>query len=427
MSIKHLKALILCTVATASVGLVSCGGDDNTVVENSIAPTNPSGFVVMAHPSEVVNGDTATLLVRINPATAKLTKDQLAIDCVNSDIYNLATSDASASSRSSVSYVQTSSNYTLLDLVPDTLGNDTLQGQWQAKVLVKTDKNIFDKSTLALVATYKDSEGKTVNVSSDPFQMTLVPTPADGITAWSPAIYTDTASFNADSRTPYYWVVKGNTYRNADGMQQDYKVADRIRSTHFALNTIDNDTTTQAQTVANNDNEYLYSFLPLVDKVPFSGIAAGNVNTYKAKTFFTLVDKTGHECTMTCDCSYVGLKTLVLELDCPEELQAGTTYSINLDEALADYGYSSETLAWYTSRNYLRIDNPQVIDHEGWQLSYGLSDDHKTLTVTPVMNCNADMQLANLRSFIVRADLNWPAVKSTSVALYKIKLKRKGA
>ena len=435
MSIKHLKALMLCTVATASVVLVSCGGDDNTVVENSIAPTNPSGFVVMAHPDEVVNGDTATLLVRINPSTAKLTKDQLTIDCVSSDIYNLKTDDASASSRSSVSYVQTSSNYTLVDLVPDTLGNDTLQGQWQAKVLVKTDKNIFDKSTLALVANYKDSEGKTVNVSSDPFQMTLVPTPDDGVTAWTPRLYTDSITRNANNPlTPYYWVVTENTYQNAYGVQMNYDVDQRIRSTHFALGTIDNDTTTIALTKIKDDYTHFYGYRPLDNKVPFSEIEAGNLKYYRDNTFFTMVDKTGHEAVFYDKCTYSRFGIVVGEVDCPAQLKAGEEYIVNLGDQLKDYGYSNDAVEYFGNHkctykffgqdvNYHRGDLGGITNL-GFKNNY--NNDGKSLHIKVVNDCDADSNLKALTGAVVELSLKYSPEK-TKIATFILQLKRKGA
>ncbi len=432
MNIKHLNISMLAILAVASASLASCGSDnEQDYVISKPVIANPTGFVVMAYPDEVVNGDTATILLRLNPSTAQLTKEQVTIDCVNSDVYTIKENQTDEQSRA-VSYVTTSANYTLLDITPDTLHNDTLQGQWRAKVLVKTDKNIFDKSTLALVASYKDNEGKTINVSSDAFQMTLVPTPADGVTAWSPTLYTDTTKVKNADRTPYYWVVEGNTYQNVAGKQMDYEIDKRIRNTHFALGTIDNDTTTQAQTVLHDGNAYLYSFLPLVDKAPFSDIAAGNAQNYRAQAYFTLEDKTGHESILMADCDYEAKKNVQIEVDCPKEVKVGDIFTINLDEALAGYGYSSKALKDLTSHHYGQVGQRVVINssgtNAGWSISYNLNeDDYKTLTLTVGVDCDADEALSCLRAFMITADLQWYNNTTKPLALYYITMKRKGA
>ncbi len=431
MNIKHLKTFMLCAFAAASIALVSCGSDDpETTAEIKPAVANPTGFVVMSYPNEVVNGDTATILVRINPSAAKFTKDQMTIDCVASDIYTYEPEvRPNTNSRSTISYVKNSSNFTLLDIVPDTLNNDTLQGQWRVSVLVKSDQNIFDKSVLALVASYKDAEGKTVNVSSDAFQMTLVPTPGDGVTAWTPRSYTDSVAFEAGELTPYYWLVQENTYKNASGMQMRYEIDKRIRSTHFALGTIDNDSTTTALTkVTSMNNWHVYSYRPIGTKVPFSDLIAGNITNYHAQSFFTLEDKTGHEAVITDNCDYGRFGKVYCDVDCPEQLHRGEEYTVNLDEALKDYGFSTENIAYFASHPLTESAKLMSTNYHGVGVvvQYVVSDDCKTMTIKVLADCEADKAFTTLQGAFVKLSLRH-LTEETTIANYVIKLKRKGA
>ncbi len=428
MNLNYLKTLVLCAFAATSTTMVSCSDDDSDNSGSKTLPTTPSGFVILSHPDEVVNGDTATVLVRINPSKAQLTKEQLTVDCVNSDIYYLKEDSAFASS-GSASYVKPTSNYTIVDLVPDTLNNDTLQGQWQIKMLVKTNQNIFDMSTLALVASYKDSDGKSVNVSSNTFKMTLVPTPSDGVTAWTPTLYTDSVSHESTDITPYYWMVKENTYQNANGQQINYDVDQRIRSTHFALETIDNDTTTTALTKVKEDDLHVYCFRPIAGKAPFSDLAAGNITNYQANAFFTMTDKSGHEAVITDKCNYSHFAVVTGEVDCPENLKRGEQYVVNLDELLKNNGYSSEAVADFSSHSYTNTGRLKTTDYRdyGVKLNFKMSEDCKTVTIQVMADCEADRALKSLLIGAISLRLKYAGDVNHGVATYVFKLKRKGA
>lgn len=389
----------------------------------------------MGHPTEVVNGDTAKVLFRLNPSLATLTKEQLTIDCVYSNIYTLKEDKQDPTSESRASYVQNNSNYTLVDLQQDTLQGDTLQGQWIAKVLVKTDKNIFDKSTLALVATYKDKDGKENQISSESFNMDLVPTPDDGVTAWAPTLYTDTTKINGNQEKPtaYYWIAEENMYQNASGAYVVYDMDKRIRSVKHSLGTLDNDSTTTEQETQieeiSGKKLRLYSYLPDATKEPFCDLLVGKQNSYAAPSILTLTDKTGHEAFKSVNSHYSHFRKVELEVDCPKQLKAGETYHIDLEKALADFGYSADEFKIATIGRNLGVAIGKYNGVTKYSIYYEWSEDNKTADIHVHEDCDADETFPCLKGFVISSHLSWGYPDSLPISLWKVQLtfKRKGA
>lgn len=428
------STLLFVVSVSTSLFLASCK-DDVKYIEVAENPIYPAGIVMMAHPSEVVNGDTAEVLFRLNPSLATLTQEQLAIDCVYSNIYTLKEEEQDSTSDTRASYVQNSSNYTLVGLQQETQQGDTLQGQWRAKILVKTDKNIFDKSTLALVATYKDKDGKENQVSSDPFNMDLVPTPDDGVKAWAPTLYTDSTKINGNQEkaTAYYWIAEENMYQNASGAYVVYDMDKRIRSVRHSLGTLDNDTTTteqETQTVDISGKKLrLYSFLPDATKEPFCDLLIGKQNSYTAPSILTLTDKTGHEAFKSVNSHYSHFRRIELEVDCPKQLKAGETYSIDLEKTLADFGYSAEEFNIDIISRELGVSMGKYNGVMKYSVLYDWSEDNKTVNIKVYQDCDADETFPCLKGFTMGSKLNWDYPNSLPISLWKVLLtfKRKGA
>lgn len=424
---KHiLKSTLLFVVSlSTSLSLASCSDDDKNV-EVAESPINPAGIILMSHPSEVVNGDTAEVLFRLNPSNANLTKEQLSVDCVRANVFTLE--DDTPTTKTRASYVQSTPNYTLVDLKKDILNGDSLEGQWVAKILVKTDKNIFDKSLLALVANYKDNNGKVANISSDPFNMDLVPTPEDGITAWAPTLYTDSAT--KGKLTPYYYFARENMYKNSNGDYLVYDMSKRIRSVKFTLGTLDNDSTTTKQETesaqTNGRTCYVYSYLPNADQEPFSKLLAGEMGSYSEKAILTLTDQYGHEAFNVTESHYNHIQNVTVEVDCPEQLKAGETYSLDLEKALSAVHYSSSEF----SIRMIGSHKGQALDlhsyPEAMSISNDVSSDFKTLNIKVAKDCNADNAFKGWKIFMISSQFEW-TIPYTTLFKVQITLKRKGA
>lgn len=120
---KYLGILSILTLAGTMI--TSCSNDDDVKASTTI---NPNGIIVLSAPEQVVAGDIATIKFRVNPSNVNtLTKENISLDCVFSDIYEVEISaseaqyngtSANINKKSKASYVQASDNYTIVAFSP---------------------------------------------------------------------------------------------------------------------------------------------------------------------------------------------------------------------------------------------------------------------------------------------------------------------
>ena len=364
--------------AIAAAVLVSCN-EKNTDPEQP-ETINPDGIVLLSIPEQVVAGDTVAIRLRVNPSTARFNAGNVSLDCVASRIYDAQYSESevkylggNAATRTDiiekdvvVPYVQNTENYSVVDVVPDTLNNESLSGQYLVLVKAQSEKNIIDCSRLALVCKYEDENGETAYVSSEPFTITQIPQPSDAIFAWSPqALSLHAGSFSgdgqmvSDSVNAVKWYLLARTYKEAStGAVIQYDYAKYITDVNIQL---EKGSVEIACEQGKTDFDGVYSAgmtemryaTPDVSQDPVKTLfEQGSDNKYETFTNkLTVTDKYGHVGGWSQNLNYVIPTRLTFKLDVPEDVVKGTYYVVNKFETLAEYGIDAELVLRYPCLN----------------------------------------------------------------------------
>ena len=136
------------------------------------------GFVTYMNQTDTITkGLKYPFLFRVNPSGVKFTQDMVVLDNMSNKKFLRVTTKAS--------YVTPSTNF-----VVDTLArtrnasNQEQEGQYQLFLKTTETRNMIDDNTFSLVGAYRDNESKVQYVSSNPFGLVMMPTPAEGLDAW---------------------------------------------------------------------------------------------------------------------------------------------------------------------------------------------------------------------------------------------------
>ena len=364
--------------AVAAAVLVSCN-EKNTDPEQP-ETINPDGIVLLSIPEQVVAGDTVAIRLRVNPSTAGFNAANVSLDCIASRIYeaqysesevkylggNPATRTDIVEKDVAVPYVQNTENYSIVDVVPDTLNNESLSGQYLVLVRAQSEKNIIDCSNLALVCKYEDENGETAYVSSETFVITQIPQPSDAIFAWSPqslslhaGTFTGDGQMTSDSVNAVKWYLLARTYKEAStGSVIQYDYAKYITDVNIQL---EKGSVEIACEQGKTDFDGVYSAgmtemryaTPDVSQDPVKTLfEQGSDNKYETFTNkLTVTDKYGHVGGWSQNLNYVIPTRLTFKLDVPEDVVKGTYYVVNKLETLSEYGIDAELVLRYPCLN----------------------------------------------------------------------------
>ncbi len=374
--------------AIAAAVLVSCN-EKNTTPDEPVQPEeptveviNPTGFVFLSIPEQVVAGDTVAIRLRVNPSSAKLTAENLTLDCIDSRVYDAQYSDAeikylgeSAATKADdatkgVPYVQNTENYSIAGVVADTLNNEALEGQYLVLVRAQSEKNIIDCSNLALVCKYEDENGETAYVSSETFVITQIPQPSDAIFAWSPQSLSlhagtftsaggDSLVLSSDDVNAVKWYLLARTYKEASTgsvIQYDYKKY--ISNVEIQL---EKESVEIACEQKNTDFDGVYSAgltemyyaIPDISQDPMKTLfEQGSDKKYETFTNkLTVTDKYGHVGGWSQDLNFVIPTQITFKVDVPEVVVKGNYPVVDKIETLAEYGIDEELNQRYPSLN----------------------------------------------------------------------------
>lgn len=368
------------------MGFSSCSSDDD-VKTNPTEKSNisPNGIVLLSVPNEVVAGDTVEISFRINPSTATITKENLSLDCLASNVFDVeisdeenlylgnstSTDDDTEAETRAMSYVQSSESFSIVSLRNDSIDGKALDGQYVIRVAAQSARNIIDESKWALVCSATDANKDTANVSSEVFAMTQIPQPKNGVFAWSPqALNYKVGTIKRDVDMLYYmdstavngtrWYTTPRTYKNKiTGEVRTYDYAKYVKQAKAmlmqdstVLTTTDKEVTDKA--LMNTENSHIYSAVPDTKSEPFATFE--NDNTQNFVTFtnvLSLTDKYGHVSVWAQPMNYVLTNTLYVEIAVPDPVVAGDYSASNIKEyLLSKYGIDLDVSDRYPYKAY---------------------------------------------------------------------------
>lgn len=398
---------IISIAAIAITLLVACDKEKTTPVEPVVpvepqepetVTINPSGIVLLSTPEQVVAGDTVAVRLRVNPSTARFTAENLALDCISSQVYEAQYTDMektylgedpatkSDDANKGVSYVRNAENFSVAGVVADTLNNETLAGQYIVLLKAQSEKNIFDYSSLALVYSFEDENGETACVSSETFSLTQIPQPADAIFAWAPqalslhagtlkAAGDSTFTMANDCMNPVKWYLLARTYKDAStGSTIQYDFAKYVSDTKVLL---EKDSTEMACEQGKDDFSGAYSGVitemryatPDISQEPFKTLfEQGSDNKYETFTNkLTVTDKYGHIGEWSQPLNYVIPLQITYTLDLPEDVPVGTYELTDKFATLAEYGIDAEIIKRYPVQNLTTL---KAINNHGLNIFF---------------------------------------------------------
>ncbi len=363
--------------------LAACNKEQSEPVKKVI---DPSGIVLLSVPDQVVAGDSVAIRLRVNPSTARLTVENLALDCVESNVYDVVISEAerkyygtatkssdAADGMAAIPYVQDAENYSITRVVPDTLNNQPLEGQYIVIVKAQSERNIIDRSTLALVCCYQDENGDAAYISTGTFTLPQMPQPSDAIFAWSPQsislhagvleLHKDggvtRVTLSGDCANAAKWYLLTHTYKNAATgatIRYDYKKNIGEVTVQLEQNSVE---IACKQEKSDFDGAYssmldeMRAAVPDVTQEPYKTLfEKGSDNKYETFTNkLTVTDKSGHAGVWSQKLNVVVPIEAYFDLDVPEDVVKGQYSIVDKDKTFAEYGIDTEMMARYPSLN----------------------------------------------------------------------------
>ena len=141
----------------------------------------PFSFVLAQPPADTVSkGLDFTSTLRVNPSGLAFTKDMIALDYISGKQFYRGEPNTTKAS-----YIKNSQYFSLKNFEADKNdGGQVLDGQYLVTLTTKADEAVWDDSRMAFVGAYVDKEGKNQLVSSDPFNMVMMPLPSEGLSPW---------------------------------------------------------------------------------------------------------------------------------------------------------------------------------------------------------------------------------------------------
>ena len=136
------------------------------------------GFVMYTQKDTITKGLKFPITFRVNPSGVPFTKDMVVLDNMSSTKF-LVEEDVKAS------YITESKNFYV-----DSLGKtrnaseEEMDGQYFARMANKDTRNMIDDNLFSLVGAYRDKNDVVQYVSSNPFQVVMMPTPEEGLYPW---------------------------------------------------------------------------------------------------------------------------------------------------------------------------------------------------------------------------------------------------
>lgn len=199
-------------IAVLLAGATSCSDDDWKKEVDNLKQPLPANIVLLSVPGEMVKGSTVDIVFRVNPSDALLTKEDLRLDCIRNEVYELELDDKTRSTRAS--YISEPACYHITEVRVDTnAGGEQLDGQYIASLTAETEANIFDVSELCLIIKGTSVKGEERLVSSEPFEVTMVPPIGEGVTVWHARNHSYRLLDTEADIIPSYISVDENTYR----------------------------------------------------------------------------------------------------------------------------------------------------------------------------------------------------------------------
>lgn len=368
---------LISLAAIAMVLLAACSKEETEEVKKVI---DPEGIVLISHPDMIVAGDSVAIRLRVNPSTARLTKENITLDCLSSTVYEaqvteeeqkyIGTKTRATDETPRIPYIQNNENYSIADVIPDSLDNEVLEGQYIVLIKAQSEKNIIDRSILALACNYVDENGETAYISSETFEMTQIPQPNDAIFAWSPqsqSLHTgsltptaDSVTVNDDKINAVKWYLLARTYKEAATgaiMKYDY---DKYISDVKIQVLKDSEELACEQGKTDFDGVYSGGLTEMRYAIPDAGqepfktlFEQGSDKKYETFTNNLVVtDKYGHVGMWSQNLNYVIPLQITYKVDIPEDVTEKNTYPVlNKFETLAEYGIDSDIISRYPSLN----------------------------------------------------------------------------
>ena len=383
--------------AVAAVVLASCSKEQ----PEEVKIIKPNGIVLLSVPEQIVAGDSAAIRLRVNPSTARLTTDNLSIDCLQSMVYDaeyseaeqkylgIATkSTAAAEEDAAIPYVQNTDNYTICSVVPDSLDHKPLEGQYIVVVKAQDSKNIIDRSTLALVCKFEDENRDTAYISTGTFSLPQLPRPGAAIFAWSPQSMSlhagalsrqkDSVVVTNDTVNCSKWYLCARSYKNAaTGATIRYDYSKYISEVKVQLYSgtdeiACNQYKTDFSGVYSSMIDEMRAAYPDIAQEPFKTLfESGSDKKYETYTnTLTVTDKYGHADRWTQNLNIVIPLSINFKLDVPEEVITGKYSVVDKEATYAEYGIDIETIKKYPGLNLVALDYANM---GGTQISFACS------------------------------------------------------
>ena len=158
--------------------------DRITDLEKAVAGLKVSdsvfGFVLYTQKDTITKGLKFPITFRVNPSGVPFTQDMVILDNMATVKYLLEEDQDTKAS-----YITESMNFYV-----DSLGktrnaaNEEMDGQYFIRVGTKDNRNMIDDSVFSLVGAYRDKQNVIQYVSTNPFQLVMMPTPEEGLSPW---------------------------------------------------------------------------------------------------------------------------------------------------------------------------------------------------------------------------------------------------
>lgn len=347
---KKLSLYIATVILTA--GLASCSNDEWKDEVDSLKQPLPVGIVQLSAPTEMVKGDTVTITFRVNPSDAPLTLESLLLDCLHNEVYELETKDKTTETR--VSYVAAPAHYklTALELATNEK-NEALDGQYIASVTATADANIFDVSSLCLVIKGTDLQGKERLVSSEPFEITMVPTIEEGVSVWHAKNHSY-HKINSDSVIlPSYISADEHTYalKGTDRVKV-YSLEKYLASASYIPETVSdvNPEEKPGGLFVVRDSLRQKGFIELAPVADAKWDALDDKLNAKLETngSIELTDIFGTKCVYNAPINYFNNTVMPIPLNIPiTDVNIKAEYAVNISKLLEQAGWNSQEIATY--------------------------------------------------------------------------------
>jgi len=136
------------------------------------------GFVLYTQKDTITKGLKFPITFRVNPSGIPFTQDMVVLDNMSSTKYLVE-------EITKASYITESKNF-----YADSLGktrnaaNEETDGQYFLRLGTRETRNLIDDNLFSLVGAYRDKADVVQYVSSNPFQLVMMPTPEEGLYPW---------------------------------------------------------------------------------------------------------------------------------------------------------------------------------------------------------------------------------------------------